>query len=61
MLTVEDVIVHKLIAWRAKDRDDLASILAANPVRDDDYIDTWAATWEVDDRWVRALDGDLTE
>ncbi len=27
LLTVEDVIVHKLIAWRPQDQDDIASIL----------------------------------
>jgi len=29
VLTVEDVIIHKLIAWRLRDRDDVRSILEA--------------------------------
>ena len=29
VLTAEDVIVHKLIAWRLRDRDDIRSILEA--------------------------------
>ena len=51
MLTVEDVIVHKLIAWRAKDQDDIASILATRPTLDRDYIERWSAAWEVTARW----------
>jgi hypothetical protein len=50
-LTVEDVIVHKLIAWRAKDRDDVASILASGCPLDQAYIEWWATEWEVVDRW----------
>ena len=56
VLTVEDVIVHKLIAWRPKDQDDLASILAAGPVLDHDYLDHWVQEWEVEDRWQEARD-----
>lgn len=54
VLTVEDVIVHKLIAWRLKDRDDIASILAGGPDLDADYVAEWAAAWEVADRWAEA-------
>lgn len=50
-LTVEDVIVHKLIAWRARDRDDIESILSAGHALDESYIEHWAAEWEVLDRW----------
>jgi hypothetical protein len=53
-LTVEDVIVHKLIAWRDKDRDDIASILLTDPTLDDAYIERWAAEWDVADRWTAA-------
>ena len=53
-LTVEDVIIHKLIAWRTKDRDDIESILATRPVLDELYIETWAAQWQVSDRWTQA-------
>jgi hypothetical protein len=53
-LTVEDVIVHKLIAWRPRDRDDIDSILAAGHRLDREYVDRWAAAWHVGDRWVEA-------
>lgn len=50
-ITAEDVIIHKLLAWRSKDIDDIRSILAAGRPLDDGYIDHWAAVWEVTDRW----------
>lgn len=55
VITAEDVIVHKLIAWRPRDRDDVASILA-NPdvILDHGYIEHWAREWEVLDRWREA-------
>lgn len=53
-LTAEDVIVHKLIAWRQRDRDDIQSILAAGHALDDGYITQWAAEWDVTQRWVEA-------
>lgn len=53
-LTAEDVIVHKLIAWRPRDRDDIASILAAGHRLDTAYISHWAAEWGVADRWEKA-------
>ncbi len=59
-LTIEDVLVHKLIAWRAKDRDDVASILGRALHRDDAYIERWAAEWEVSRRWEAARRGDFT-
>ena len=54
MLTVDDVIVHKLIAWRAKDQDDIESILSTRPVLDEPYIEHWAAEWQVAERWAEA-------
>lgn len=54
VLTVEDVIIHKLIAWRLRDRDDIASILAAGHNLDTGYIDYWAREWAVTDRWETA-------
>lgn len=53
-LSAEDVIVHKLIAWRAKDRDDVEAILAAGHPLDEEYVERWAAAWEVSDRWAEA-------
>ena len=54
VVTVEDVIVQKLIAWRPRDRDDIASILDAGHDLDDAYIARWAATFEAADRWDQA-------
>lgn len=54
VLTVEDVIVHKLLAWRPRDRDDINSILAARPALDTKYIERWAHEWDVSDRWIEA-------
>lgn len=56
-LTAEDVIVHKLIAWRARDRDDVRSILEAGIPLDDGYITHWAQEWEVAMRWTQARTG----
>ena len=54
VITVEDVIVHKLIAWRPRDRDDIASILDAGLELDEGYIAAWASDWDVADRWEQA-------
>ncbi len=53
VLTAEDVIVHKLIAWRPRDRDDIVSILANVESLDTDYIERWAEIWSVTDRWEK--------
>lgn len=54
LLTIEDVLIHKLIAWRARDQDDVLSILRAGHPLDEAYIERWAAEWEVSDRWQEA-------
>src|SRR3954469_16981316 len=38
VITAEDVIVHKLIAWRPRDRNDILSILDTGHPLDDAYI-----------------------
>ena len=53
-LSPEDVLVHKLIAWRPRDRDDIASILDAEVPIDEGYVSRWAAEWDVTDRWDQA-------
>lgn len=55
VITAEDVIVFKLIAWRPRDQDDVASILAAGHELDTGYIEGWARQWEVSDRWEEML------
>jgi hypothetical protein len=51
VLTVEDVIIHKLIAWRARDRDDIRSIIEAGVPLDTEYLGQWIDTWELGERW----------
>lgn len=46
VLAPEDVIVFKLIAGRAQDLADIEAILAAKPVLDDDYLESWATAWD---------------
>lgn len=50
-LTVEDVIVHKLIAGRYRDLADVEEILASETPIQEGYIEEWAGFWEVLDRW----------
>jgi len=54
VLTVEDVLVHKLIAWRPRDRNDVRSILATGLVFDEAYVEHWVREWGVEDRWREA-------
>ncbi|MDE3087181.1 MAG: hypothetical protein KGJ77_10505 [Acidobacteriota bacterium] len=54
VITAEDVIVHKLLAWRTRDRDDIASIFATGTELDERYIAAWADAWDVRDRWEQA-------
>jgi len=54
VITAEDVIVHKLIAWRARDQDDILSILRSGHSLDEAYIEYWAGEWDVSQRWDEA-------
>ena len=56
VLTVEDVIVHKLIAGRPRDLDDIRSILSTALPIDEQFVSENAAAWGVTDRW-RELSG----
>ena len=51
VLTVEDVIVHKLIAGRYRDLADIEEILESKPTLQEAYIERWAEFWEVLDCW----------
>lgn len=51
VLTVEDVIIHKLIAGRPRDDADIASILTSGVRLNSKYIEHWANEWDVADRW----------
>lgn len=52
VLTAEDVVVHKLIAGRPRDLDDIASILATGIDIDDAYVAEQSSSWGVGDRWL---------
>lgn len=52
VLAVEDVIIHKLIAWRPRDRDDVRSILEAGVELDQDYLAGWLEAWDLTERWA---------
>lgn len=51
VLAVEDVIVHKLIAGRPRDIDDIRSILATGIEFDRGYVESNARDWGVLERW----------
>ncbi len=49
VLTIEDVIVHKLIANRPRDVADIADILETRAPMDVDYLEHWMQVWGVAD------------
>jgi len=55
VLSVEDVIVHKLIAGRYQDLADIEAILASSQEFDQQYIASWAKFWDVLERWESLL------
>ena len=54
-LTVEDVLIHKLIADRAKDEADVVDILKTAPDLDEAYLGHWLREWEVAERYERLV------
>jgi hypothetical protein len=58
VLTVEDVIVHKLIAGRPRDLDDIRSILSTGITIDRDFVRDNAQQWDVAERWDTLALGD---
>lgn len=56
-LRVEDVIVHKLIAGRPRDVDDITEILATGCRLDAGYVERWASFWGVRELWQKLRDG----
>ncbi len=55
ILSVEDVIIHKLIAYRYRDRADIMEILRNNPTLDLAYVEQWCEFWAIQDRWREAV------
>jgi Nucleotidyl transferase AbiEii toxin, Type IV TA system len=44
--SAEDLVIHKLIAWRGVDQQDVRGVLLKNPDIDADYILHWARLFE---------------
>ncbi len=44
--SLEDLVIHKVIAGRARDLDDIRSILLKNPKYDSRYIEKWLAEFD---------------
>jgi hypothetical protein len=42
----EDLIIHKLVAGRARDLDDVAGVLARRPPLDEMYLDKWLTSFQ---------------
>lgn len=57
VLTVEDVIIHKLIAARSQDIADVEAIIAARAPLDAGYLQQWLAFWEVSELWAKLQRG----
>ena len=51
VLAPEDIIVHKLIAGRHTDIDDVERILASRPDLDRTYLEHWIAQWALIELW----------
>lgn len=56
VVTVEDLLIHKLIAWRPRDQDDVRSILSTGLDVDEEYLVHWVREWGVEDRWREVRD-----
>jgi hypothetical protein len=54
-LSPEDVIVHKLIAYRPRDRADVHEILRIGIELDRTYVVRWCEFWGVTQRWNELL------
>jgi predicted nucleotidyltransferase len=50
-VALEDVVIHKVIAGRARDIEDIKAMLVKNPEYDSEYIE----------RWLQAFDESLSE
>jgi len=57
VLTAEDLIVFKLVAGRARDYEAVAAIInSRGGTLDADYILRWLTSFDLHDRWRRALE-----
>lgn len=54
-LSPEDVVIHKLIAYRHRDRADIHEILLSGPPLDRAYVERWCEFWDILPRWEESL------
>ena len=43
---LEDLVIHKVIAGRARDIEDIKALLVKNPRYDSEYIERWLQTFD---------------
>ena len=51
-LAVEDILIHKTIASRWQDEEDVVSILKGNPELDEAYMEEWLRRWEIEEQYA---------
>ncbi len=56
ILSVEDIVILKLVAARGKDLDDVESILLSDAELDWGYVRKWADEWEVEPLLEQVID-----
>lgn len=56
VVSPEDLVVYKLIAFRGRDVDDIEDVIRTQAKRgaliDWEYIDRWVKAWQIQDRWT---------
>lgn len=55
VLTVEDVIIHKLIAGRFQDLADIEAILDTEIRLDEAYLNEWIDYWQLQSTWTNVI------
>jgi len=55
VLTVEDVIIHKLIAGRFQDLADIEAILDTEIGLDEAYLNEWIDYWQLQSTWTNVI------
>ena len=56
ILSVEDIVILKLVAARGKDLDDVESILLSDAELDWGYVRKWANEWQVEPLLEQVID-----
>ena len=51
-LAVEDILIHKVIASRWQDEEDVVSILKGDPELDEAYMGVWLRRWEIEEQYA---------